>query len=75
MHTRLFGEGESRLLSAWEQLERHALDCYWRAAEGYLPARIRRTLCLQAERILRRVEQASDLRGHALAQSPTATSL
>jgi uncharacterized protein (TIGR02284 family) len=75
LHAQLFGSGESRLLRVWEQLERHALECYWQAAEGYLPARIRRTLCLQAERILRRVEQASDLREHALLQSPTATTL
>jgi uncharacterized protein (TIGR02284 family) len=67
---RLIGTHESLILGQWQRLEHDALARYEAATAHPLPEQIRRTLTLQTERALRRLEQVSRLSGHPLAHSP-----
>jgi uncharacterized protein (TIGR02284 family) len=69
---RLTGADESLILKEWQRLEHDALSRYEATAADPLPEQIRRTLTLQTERTLRRLEQVNGLFSHPLAHSPIA---
>jgi uncharacterized protein (TIGR02284 family) len=58
----IFGPGDLSVLENWEQQQQNALDRYEEALGGYLPERIRRTVSLQADRIVDRTDQIGGLR-------------
>jgi len=61
--TTLLGPSDLVALEAWQQLQTHGMDRYGAALGSYLPERIRRTVGLQANRILDRSEKIGMLRG------------
>ena len=50
-------------IEVWQQVQRRGMDRYDEALASYLPERIRRTVALQANRILDRSEKIGMLRG------------
>src|SRR5690606_22613895 len=50
------------MLESWQRDQQRALDRYEEALSGYLPERIRRTVSLQADRVVDRYEQIGGLR-------------
>ncbi|HEY3785150.1 MAG TPA: PA2169 family four-helix-bundle protein [Steroidobacteraceae bacterium] len=63
-HGTFLGRDDLAALLACEQARQHALGCYDRALEDYLPERIRRTLSLQARQISSRTEPLAGRVGH-----------
>ena len=51
------GPADAMVIGAWRGIERQAESRYVEALEGYLPERIRRTVSLQAERVVGRAVQ------------------
>jgi uncharacterized protein (TIGR02284 family) len=58
----LFGRCDLAVLEEWRTAQRYALERYEEALRGYLPQRIRRTVSLQADRVMDRCEQVENLR-------------
>jgi len=58
----IFGRGDLSVLCLWQASQQRALERYEEALSGYLPQRIRRTVSLQADRVLDRAEQIATLR-------------
>ncbi len=67
----LLGPADATVIAAWQSIERQAEARYLEAMEGYLPARIRRTVSLQADRVVNRAERIGSLVGHVAAGSPS----
>jgi len=61
--TALAGPSDLVAIEAWQQLQKRAMGRYEEALATYLPERIRRTVSLQANRILDRSEKIGMLRG------------
>jgi hypothetical protein len=59
-------------IEAWQEVQQRGLDRYDEALGSYLPERIRRTVSLQANRILDRSEKLAMLRGEYTLHSPGA---
>lgn len=53
----LLGPSDATVVADWRGIERHAQERYTEATEGYLPERIRRTISLQADRVVHRSDQ------------------
>ena len=68
--TALLGTSDIVGIEAWQSIQRRGLERYEEALNGYLPERIRRTVSLQADRILDRSEKLDMLRGEYTLQSP-----
>lgn len=64
-----FGPSDLPVVEQWQRLQQRALDRYEEALDGYLPERIRRTVQLQAERVLERCDQIGALRGQCAIHS------
>ena len=73
--TALLGTSDLAGIEAWQATQHRGLERYQDALNGYLPERIRRTLSLQADRILDRSEKLDMLRGEYTLQSPDASSV
>lgn len=58
----IVGPSDPSILEVWQRAQHRALDHYEEALSGYLPERIRRTVSLQADRIMDRFEQIGGLR-------------
>ena len=71
LRARLLGHNDSVVLEHWERLERDALGRYEQALAAHLPARIRRTIALETDRVLARLDQVSRLRGQYIVHSPS----
>lgn len=67
----VLGPADATLVAAWQSLERQAEECYRAAIDGYLPERIRRTVSLQAERVVHRADCIGGLYGDVLMGSPS----
>ena len=61
--TALLGLSDLAAIEVWQQVQRRGMDRYDEALASYLPERIRRTVALQANRILDRSEKIGMLRG------------
>jgi uncharacterized protein (TIGR02284 family) len=57
------GSADATIIAAWQSIERKAEARYLEAIEGYLPERIRRTVSLQADRVIGRAERIGGLLG------------
>jgi uncharacterized protein (TIGR02284 family) len=73
LRTAVFGATDLPVLEQWQRVQQHSLDRYEEALSGYLPERIRRTVSLQADRVVDRFEQISALHGQYAVQSQTAS--
>lgn len=60
----VLGPADATIIAGWEEIERRAEASYLEAIEGYLPERIRRTVSLQADRVIGRAERIGGLLGH-----------
>jgi uncharacterized protein (TIGR02284 family) len=69
MKAAVFGPSDLPVLREWEHAQRSALGSYQEALRGYLPARIQRTITLQAMRISNRYHFLEDLRDQFAAHS------
>lgn len=58
----MFGRCDLAVLEEWQHAQRVALTRYEEALGGYLPQRIRRTVSLQADRVMDRCEQIENVR-------------
>jgi uncharacterized protein (TIGR02284 family) len=58
----IFGRSDNSVLELWQSFQQHAVERYEEALSGYLPQRIRRTVSLQADRVMDRSEQVGNLR-------------
>jgi uncharacterized protein (TIGR02284 family) len=58
----IFGRSDHSVLDLWQSFQQHAVERYEEALSGYLPQRIRRTVSLQADRVMDRSEQVGNLR-------------
>jgi uncharacterized protein (TIGR02284 family) len=58
----VFGRDDASLLALWQATQQRALERYEEALSGYLPQRIRRTVSLQADRVMDRADQMANLR-------------
>jgi len=58
----MFGRCDLAVLEEWQSAQRAALARYEEALSGYLPQRIRRTVSLQADRVMDRCEQIENVR-------------
>jgi len=67
----MLGPADATIIAAWQRVERAAEARYLEAIEGYLPERIRRTVSLQAERVVGRAERIGDLCEHVALHSPS----
>jgi len=67
--TALLGRGDLPVIVDWELAQRQALRRYQVALGENLPARVRRTLTLQASRLSAHHHRLEDLRGHFAAHS------
>jgi uncharacterized protein (TIGR02284 family) len=68
----LLGPSDVAALESWQQLQQRGVDRYDEALASYLPERIRRTVSLQANRILDRSEKLGMLRGEYTLHSSSA---
>ena len=66
----LSGRNDAPLMDAWQRAQQRALRCYAEALGGYLPERIRRTIGLQADRVMDRCDQIGTLRVQLEIHSP-----
>jgi uncharacterized protein (TIGR02284 family) len=66
----VLGPADATIIAAWQGIERQAEAGYLAAIEGYLPERIRRTVSLQADRVVGRAERIGDLLGNVALHSP-----
>lgn len=62
MRAAVIGPSDIAVLGEWQRIQQLALERYEEAIGGYLPERIRRTIGLQADRIMDRLEHISVLR-------------
>jgi uncharacterized protein (TIGR02284 family) len=60
----VLGPADATVITGWQGIERQAETSYLEAIEGYLPERIRRTVSLQADRVVGRAERIGGLLGH-----------
>ncbi len=67
----VLGPADATIIGAWQGIERQAEARYLEAIEGYLPERIRRTVSLQADRVIGRAERIGDLIGNVVLHSPS----
>jgi uncharacterized protein (TIGR02284 family) len=58
----VFGRSDLSILALWQAAQQQALAGYEEALSGYLPQRIRRTVSLQADRVMDRATQIANLR-------------
>jgi len=58
----ILGASDAAALEEWERMQQQALEKYEDALAGYLPERIRRTVSLQAGRIMGRYDRIGELR-------------
>jgi len=58
----VFGRSDLSVLEMWQGSQQRALERYEEALGGYLPQRIRRTVSLQADRVMDRCEQMANFR-------------
>jgi uncharacterized protein (TIGR02284 family) len=65
----IFGRSDLSVLEQWRVAQQHALARYEEALSGYLPQRIRRTVSLQADRVLDRAEQIETIRDRFMVHS------
>jgi uncharacterized protein (TIGR02284 family) len=65
----IFGRSDLSVLEQWRAAQQHALARYEEALSGYLPQRIRRTVSLQADRVLDRAEQIEIIRDRFMVHS------
>ena len=63
LRTATIGGSDLSAVEDWQRLQERALDRYQGALSGYMPERIRRTISLQADRTIERLEQISALCG------------
>jgi len=61
--TALLGSSDMAALAVWQTTQQRGLSRYEEALNGYLPERIRRTVSLQANRVLDRNEKLDMIRG------------
>ena len=61
--TALLGASSLAAIETWQKVQQRGLDRYDEALGNYLPERIRRTVGLQANRVLDRSEKIGMLRG------------
>ena len=59
----IIGRSDLAAVEDWQRMQEHSLDCYQESLSHYMPERIRRTICLQADRTIERLEQISALCG------------
>jgi uncharacterized protein (TIGR02284 family) len=59
----VLGRSDLSAVEDWNHVQERALDKYQHALLGYLPERIRRTVGLQADRMIERLEQINALCG------------
>lgn len=57
----VLGPADATIVAAWQSIERHAEARYLEAIAGYLPERIRRTLSLQADRVVGHADRIGGL--------------
>jgi len=67
--TALLGPSDLAAIEAWQQVQQSGMHRYEEALSSYLPERIRRTVSLQANRILDRSEKIGILRGEYMLHS------
>lgn len=67
----VLGPADATIVGAWQGMERQAETRYLEAIEGYLPERIRRTVSLQADRVVGRAERIGHLLGEVALHSPS----
>lgn len=65
------GPADATVIGAWQSVERLAESRYLEAIEGYLPERIRRTVSLQANRVVGRADQVGSFLVQAAVHSPS----
>ena len=68
----LLGPSDLAAIEVWQQSQRMGLHRYDEALGSYLPERIRRTVSLQANRVLDRSEKIGMLRGQYTLRSQSA---
>lgn len=59
----IIGRSDLSAVEDWQHMQERSLDRYQSALSGYLPERIRRTIGLQADRSIERLEQISAICG------------
>lgn len=59
----IIGRSDLSAVEDWQHMQERSLDRYQEALSGYMPERIRRTIGLQADRTIERLEQISALCG------------
>lgn len=67
----VLGPADATIIAAWQGTERQAEARYLETLEGYLPERIRRTVSLQADRVVGRADRIGDLPGSVALHSPS----
>lgn len=67
----VLGPADATIIAAWQRIERHAEARYAEAIDGYLPERIRRTVSLQADRVVSRAERIGNRYGEVAIGSPS----
>ena len=66
----VLGPADATIILAWQSIERQAEARYLEAIDGYLPERIRRTVSLQADRVIGRAGRIAGLFGQVAMGSP-----
>jgi len=67
----VLGPDDATIVTAWQSVEREAETRYLAAIDGYLPERIRRTVSLQADRVVGRAERIASLCDEVAMGSPS----
>lgn len=63
LRTAVIGRSDLSAVEDWQRMQERSLDRYQEALSGYMPERIRRTIGLQVDRTIERLEQISALCG------------
>jgi uncharacterized protein (TIGR02284 family) len=66
----LLGPADATVIAEWQCIQQRAQVRYAEAIDGYLPERIRRTLSLQADRIVNRTDRIPGPLGEYAVHSP-----
>lgn len=63
------GPTDATVSAEWRIVQQRVQSRYAEAIDGYLPERIRRTLTLQADRVVNQIDRAGDLPGRYAVQT------
>lgn len=66
----LLGPTDATVIADWQRAQQQAEERYGQALERHLPARIRRTLTLQADRVVNRMVRVCSLPGQYAVHTP-----